>query len=528
MIPNQDENRRAEPTQDERDLSWPITGTPARRRIALLGLVLAGVVLSFYNLTSFPVTWFDEGSHLHVPKTLVRFGVYADYSSEGFRHYGPTLGVGPTVMLPIAAAFKMFGIGLLQARIVMVLYMLAATLAFFNLARFFGGGRTASVATALLVSSRAVTFVAYGRQVLGEVPAFLYLCLGLLVWFHSWRERRLRDEILAGVLFGLAIVTKYQLLIMLVPTMGLCWLADVAYYRALRLRAFFVPLAVACGCFGIWQVCLIVYLGPATASENYALLREATAGAAAAFSPRLMARSARELLSLKTYFGWLIPALIYGCVLASERSIRGLRWAVLLALATTNFGWYVLASVSWIRYAFVGLAITSVFVSVLFDDLIEAVSGAPGAGRGNLPASRRLGLGTGLRIWLIAMIGIPLAVTVREVLWPPFNAPRAMAAYLNDNVPSDALIESWEPEMGFLSDHHIHFPPASLLPAAVRHIWFGAASPSTAYDFVARENPPYVLRGQFARWVDLYPEEVLRARYTLVVTIGGYQLWARH
>ncbi|MEZ4638895.1 MAG: hypothetical protein R2856_28705 [Caldilineaceae bacterium] len=48
-------------------------------------------------------------------------GVYADYSSEGLRHFGPTIGVGPTVMLPIAAAFELFGIGLMQARLVIVI-----------------------------------------------------------------------------------------------------------------------------------------------------------------------------------------------------------------------------------------------------------------------------------------------------------------------------------------------------------------------------------------------------------------------
>src|SRR5512140_2063377 len=88
--------------------------------------ILAVYFFAFHNLTRFPATWFDEGSHLHVPKTLVQKGVYADISSEGFRYYGPTIGVGPTVMLPIAAMFKLFGIGLLQARIVMALYLIAA------------------------------------------------------------------------------------------------------------------------------------------------------------------------------------------------------------------------------------------------------------------------------------------------------------------------------------------------------------------------------------------------------------------
>src|SRR5512147_2165973 len=103
------------------------------------GGLLVVYFLVFHNLTRFPIPWFDEGSHLHVPKTLVKFGVYADISSEGFRYYGPTIGVGPTVMLPIAAMFKLFGVGLLQARIVMALYLLAAIFTFYRLVEHLSG-----------------------------------------------------------------------------------------------------------------------------------------------------------------------------------------------------------------------------------------------------------------------------------------------------------------------------------------------------------------------------------------------------
>src|SRR5512134_3242270 len=85
---------------------------------ALIGLAL---FLALVNLPYAPSTWFDEGSHLHVPKTLVQHGVYADISSEGYRYYGPTVGVGPTVMLPVALVFKFFGVGLAQGRSVIVI-----------------------------------------------------------------------------------------------------------------------------------------------------------------------------------------------------------------------------------------------------------------------------------------------------------------------------------------------------------------------------------------------------------------------
>src|ERR1700730_5686727 len=75
-----------------------------RIRLGVVGAALAGLilVLATYRLDAYPTTWFDEGSHLHVPKALLQYGVYADTSSEGFRYFGPTTGIGPTIMLPIA------------------------------------------------------------------------------------------------------------------------------------------------------------------------------------------------------------------------------------------------------------------------------------------------------------------------------------------------------------------------------------------------------------------------------------------
>src|SRR5215510_15001326 len=76
-------------------------------RAWLLALIGIALFLTLVNLPYSPRTWFDEGSHLHVPKTLIQHGVYADISSEGYRYYGPTVGIGPTIMLPIALVFKL-------------------------------------------------------------------------------------------------------------------------------------------------------------------------------------------------------------------------------------------------------------------------------------------------------------------------------------------------------------------------------------------------------------------------------------
>ena len=197
---------------------------PAANRRALsiaLGaaaLVVLGVLV-FYNLTAWPVTWFDEGSHLHVPKTLVTDGVYADKSSDGYRYFGPTLGVGPTVMLPIALAFEFGGIGLLQARVVMALYLLAALAAFFKLASRFDGKRFAVIAVALLVTMRGASTLEYGRQVLGEVPGLFFMVAGLALWFGGKERTSILRLIGAGLLLGLSIVTKSQNLLVIAPAL---------------------------------------------------------------------------------------------------------------------------------------------------------------------------------------------------------------------------------------------------------------------------------------------------------------------
>jgi hypothetical protein len=101
-----------------------------------------------------------------------------------------------------------------------------------------------------------------------------------------------------------------------------------------------------------------------------------------------------------------------------------------------------------------------------------------------------------------------------------------MAAYLNENVSRQAIIETWEPEMGFLTDHNFHFPPQLLLNKAVGYIWLNGAPPAQEYDFMQANSPPYVLVGGFAQWVNLYPTDWLAKHYRLVTRIGGYELYA--
>lgn len=495
-----------------------------RRRLRLAtwaGLavvVLCGVV----NLTRWPVPWFDEGIHLHVPKALVRFGAYADYSSEGLRHFGPTLAVGPTVMLPIAASFATFGIGLLQARVVMAAYLVACLVAFYLLGRRLGGPVVGLVAGAWLLASPGPATVEYGRQVLGEVPGGMFLGFGLVVWFGAWRQPTPARLAAAGVLLGLATVTKHVYLLALGPAMLAAWILNAVYYRTLPARVFIVPGAICAGLFGAWQWAVLAWLSPGSVAENWALLRQTSEGAAFVFDGTLARQSALELLGVRGHFGLLLPAVIYTGWRAVRKTQHDQMWGVVWLIAMANLSWFVIASNGWMRYAFVGLAASVLLVARLWRDFVRAARAGDARGR-----RRHTALAATLAIWLAAALVLPLSNTALRLLRVPPADAATVAAWLTATVPLDTLIETWEPELGVLSDHRYHYPPPSLLIHAVAHIVRGAPSPATRYAFRTAVQPEVVVVGPFARWVGLYADADLGADYRPVHQQGPYVVWER-
>jgi len=486
-------------------------------------LFAIAVVLALFNLPYAPRTWFDEGSHLHVPKTLVQYGVYADISSEGFRYYGPTVGVGPTVMLPIALVFKLFGIGLLQARLVIVGYLFLALVAFYWLSRHLHGRSVAALALAMLLASRTFTYpgaIEFGRQVLGEIPGVAFLLGGALAWLAALRSSDTQHAkvsatvkcLLAGLGFGLALVTKNQFVLIIPPTLLLTALLDWRYYHAGTWRLRLIPLIIACACFGLWTLIQFQFLGPGTFQENMRQTRQAAGGAIFIFDPHAALRAGYYLLRPDLFGGLLIPALGYSLWRARVRSAQGLAEACIALLVCLWLIWYV-GSLGWPRYAFPAIAFGALLVARAASDLVAW-----------LWHSRSQRLLAGLASSYIALaITVPLLLSVRDVLQPDDSAQR-FAAYLKANIPQATLIETWEPELGFLTDHRYHYPPIALLDTAVRHQWLGG--PAIIYDGL-NSTPMYVAIGPFGSYTQIYAPATLARDYVEQQRIGSYVLF-RH
>ncbi len=484
-------------------------------RVVLLVLVSLAALLALINLPYAPPTWFDEGSHLHVPETLVRYGVYADISSEGFRYFGPTIGVGPTVMLPVAGVFQLAGVGLLQARLVIVAYLALALVALYLLARRLYGWQVAALALLLAMASRTLRLegmLEYGRQVLGEVPGVAFLLLGLLAYTTAiLRPQRTRSfSLLAGLAFGLALVTKNQFVLIVPPTLVLLALLDWAYYRAGNWWLRIAPPLIAVACFGAWTVAMLTFFGPAGFAANLAKTRQAAGGAIFVFE--LEASRRAVLYLVQVYGGLLIPGLAYSLWRARERSAWALAHLAAPLMASLWLAWYV-TSLGWPRYAFPAIILGAPGVALLAVELFQALL------RRRQPVLAWLGAA-----YLALAILVPLGLTARVVFSPGYAA-YDMAAYLNQHVPTQPIIETWEPELAVLTDHTYHYVPIELLDPAVRRQWLGG--PPVSYAGLEEDRPPYLLLGLFSDYTAIYPTEVIERDYQLIYRAEPYRLYQR-
>jgi 4-amino-4-deoxy-L-arabinose transferase-like glycosyltransferase len=206
-----------------------------KSEVLWFGLLLATVgLLAGFRLESYPRMGFDEGYYLQLAKNLALHGEYALASPPQELDWFGLGNSSPTLGLPIALSFKLFGVGITQARLVSALYLIGAVVAVYLLMRHLYGWPAAALSAALFIVAGPTTVSLFsggtlineystiwmGRKVLGEVPALFFVLLGAWAWFRSWESESKRWSVGAGLLFGSAFVTKEQFLPMVVPVLG--------------------------------------------------------------------------------------------------------------------------------------------------------------------------------------------------------------------------------------------------------------------------------------------------------------------
>ncbi|OIO55797.1 hypothetical protein AUJ46_00695 [Candidatus Peregrinibacteria bacterium CG1_02_54_53] len=197
---------------------------PKRLTSWLPEFLLFAVFLFFAlrRLGTFPAAWADDSLFMLTAKNLAQGHGYA-LPILGWDWPRPSiLAVGPTLILPVAVAIKLGGFSVAVARLPMVLYLLGSVIACYVFVRRVSGVTAARWNTVLLISLSA--FINTGKPVLGEVPAFFFLMLGLL---FLQRERQTAFfAVAAGAALGLAVITKLPFGLIL-PALGIAWLVSV-------------------------------------------------------------------------------------------------------------------------------------------------------------------------------------------------------------------------------------------------------------------------------------------------------------
>jgi 4-amino-4-deoxy-L-arabinose transferase-like glycosyltransferase len=496
--------------------------------LALVLVVATGLLL--LNLPHWPPTWYDEGVSLQASKNLVLHGRYGLRHGSEVRVFDPLISVGPTVTLPVALSFKVFGIGLVQARAVMVLFAVAALGSFMMLARHVFGAPTAVVAALWLLAfpSQSVdvtaSFLGLGRTALGEVPALLLVSAGAIVWFSALDRRSDARLLAAGLLFGLAVVTKQQAALVLVALAG-TWLVDRCWHRQLAARHVGYPLGLALTCLLAWSI--VLRCTPGSSYDEQVLSagsRVQTLALTALASPGLMI-SNLGALSASGVLTWGLPGLIYGLCISQERSLGGVKRSFVLVIAATWLLWFVVASIGWLRYAVIGVAMMTVFTARLLVDLAggfdvwgrhDAASGRPAA---------RLSIGRNLAVTsaVVFMVAWPLQRIVRH--GPALRDTTAIqfASELDRLVPPDAVVECFEAEIVFLSARSFSQPTSDAMIAATRHVALG--HPYRPGFYRPDASSTYLVNGPVAKRAGIYARYLHQGCCTRVHEWGDYELY---
>ena len=178
----------------------------------LAGIVILAGVLTLaaatYQLSEAPAIWYDEGFYTQMAMNFADRGAQVLQVAPGEYTSSSYVTVGYPLIAPIAASYKMFGIGVLQGRWVMLFFLCGFVVAAYILVRHLYGPQPAAW-TALLLSTFPMLY-GNGKPVLGEVPGlfFLFLTLIALEYLERTEYRDWRGYVLVGLGAGLCAATK--------------------------------------------------------------------------------------------------------------------------------------------------------------------------------------------------------------------------------------------------------------------------------------------------------------------------------
>lgn len=326
--------------------------------VLVSGTLLAALTV---NLTDTPPLWWDEGWTLSVARNWVEVGHY------GRLLKGQLVPAGMEAAFPvtgtIALSFKLFGVGVYQARLVAVFFTVAAAALLFELTRRLFGRSIAIATLPVLVFMNGhvdTNPLIVGRQVLGETPALCFLLAGYLCFLVAGERQPFLFVPAAMSLWAVAFVTKLQLQPFWAASLWMPLLVALRrrhWSMSARFGVAFVGTVAVYFCFHYawFQV---------VPSSTVSGLREVV-GFALAKHVRISALVLATQAGMPLVFGtcWELQRLLQDW--KKFQSHSDMVRLSLFVLVAGFFCWYVGLSIGWPRYMFPPAFLGSVFVSAM-------------------------------------------------------------------------------------------------------------------------------------------------------------------
>lgn len=497
----------------------------------VVGILLAALIafLFLYRQHVYPPPDFDEGAYINVARTFAEEGIYAEKNSDGYNFLGPVISTGPTVILPIAALFRIVEPSLPAARLVIAGYgfVMMASLALLCLRLM---PARAVVLVLLLVLFGWGNLMPYlFRIVLGEGPGLALLFVGLLLWLAD-RPGRIR-LVAAGVLFGLVAITKMQYAFFVLPSLLVLWILNVVWYRQRRWDYFVIPGFVAGLIFFGWTyfTYFVNGSGMRDPAADWETVRATAGSAYFVFDPLNKVQNVYWLTNGLTLGGLFIPGLLYGLWRSARRTGDGLVWGTVTTMFVFSSLFFVL-STGWPRIVIPTKVMAAIFAGALaaeaFTMLGRASRHTPGTGTASVLSPRWIAVMLALG-WLTITILLPSLRAFYYVVRLGDDSAYRVGAYLDDVADVGAVVETWDRELGVISRHDYHFPPISVDAQFNSYNNSQTDVPARdVYDFRDYVDPDFVVIGPRSRDGDLYSAERMGA-YMLVEQFGAYEVYEK-
>jgi 4-amino-4-deoxy-L-arabinose transferase-like glycosyltransferase len=470
-------------------------------------LLLIALLLMVRHLDRQP-TWFDEGLNLTAGRVLAESGVYGLESNGEIRRADPAIQSGPPFILMISLFYQIFGSDLLSIRLTIVILAILTLIALYALTLRLYGHLAAVIATiALLMLPGEFNFIDTGRQILGEIPAAL--CIAIAFCLLMQQSPKLPRLLLAGLCFGVAVAIKSQALLILSGSFGL-WITFNLLRRKWDIAGQWLIVGVTMAAVYAVDFLWRTWMAGASLEANSLILREGVRIHILAF------RTFANLTSWEVLPRLALMGSIVGLTFVAWRR----HWLPCRKYPAETFlwlfvsvwvFWFAFVSIGWARYAFLG----TIFAMPLL---------------GNLAAALWRRFGWPVDKWALVALSIvgligAMGANPQKIIGVQDRGFLKMADYLQENVPPEASIITWEWSLRYMTNHNYILPTTDVTNAITESIFFQRPYLADTFDGNAY-CPDYVLFGSFNVDQVVFASVRQAANPQPVFEAGIYQLYA--